>query len=330
MKLPIFSILVLATDAAAFAPSAFISPNLKVHGSSTALGMAGLKHALGWRPDLPDFRDYSTETEEVKSILNKSNGFRATASSLPNHEDLSEWCSPVEDQGGLGSCTAQAGVGLLEYYQRRAYDKHIDGSRLFLYKVTRNMLQETGDTGAYLRTVMGAMALFGVPPERYWPYHEPSFDVEPPVFCYSLARNYEALKYYRLDTLGRQPQEILDSVKHNLAAKLPCMFGFTVYSSIAQAEDNGEIPFPSSRDRVEGGHAVVAIGYDDSKKIGNSTGALKIRNSWGLKWGKDSYKPGYGWLPYDYILYGLARDFWAIVETEFDDTQLFAEPGEAG
>lgn len=63
-----------------------------------------------------------------------------------------------------------AGVGVFEYFERRAFGEHIDASRLFLYKVTRNLMQESGDTGAYIRTTMGAITLFGVPPERYWPY----------------------------------------------------------------------------------------------------------------------------------------------------------------
>ena len=65
------------------------------------------------------------------------------------------------------------------------------------------------------------------------------------------------------------------------------MFGFTVYSSIKQASDSGKIPFPSLREKIEGGHAVVAVGYDDRMKIKNrygdkeTMGTLFIRNSWG-------------------------------------------------
>jgi C1A family cysteine protease len=68
------------------------------------------------------------------------------AKALPSSVDLRQWFSPVEDQGTLGACTAQAGVGMIEYFEKRAFGKHIDASRLFLYKVTRNMLHWTGDT----------------------------------------------------------------------------------------------------------------------------------------------------------------------------------------
>ncbi len=177
-----------------------------------------------------------------------------------------------------------------------------------------------GDQGAYLRTTMKAMALFSLPPESHWPYDIGQFDVEPPAFCYAFAQSYQALKYYRLDPPGQDTSKTLEALKENLAAGLPAMFGFTVYSSIPGLGDGkGEIPFPKPGDMVEGGHAIVAVGYDDTKKIDEDTGALLIRNSWGIEWGM----AGYGWLPYSYVQWGLAVDFWSLIESKFTDTDLF-------
>jgi len=276
---------------------------------------------MGWERDLPDFRDFTVQSPDVKGVRSKSKRLPKTAKVAPSSVDLREWCSPIEDQGDLGSCTANAGVGLLEYFQRRAYGKHLDGSRLFLYKATRSLLGWTGDQGAYLRTTMKAMALFGLPPENYWPYDIAQFDAEPPAFCYAFALSYQALKYYRLDPPGQGTSKTLDVLKENLAAGLPTMFGFTVYSSIPPLGDGkGEIPFPKPGDAVEGGHAVVAVGYDDQKKIDKDTGAILIRNSWSTEWGV----AGYGWLPYSYVEAGLAVDFWSLIESKFTDTDLFA------
>jgi C1A family cysteine protease len=209
---------------------------------------------------------------------------------------------------------------MLEYYQRRAFGKHIDASRLFLYKVTRNLLGWNGDTGAYLRDTMKALVMCGVPPEHYWPYDIAKYDEEPTAFLYALGDNYEAVKYYRLDPAGTTRAQRLEAIKANLAAGLPSMFGFTVYSSIpASGDGKGEIPYPTTGDTVQGGHAVLAVGYDDARKIGTAKGALLIRNSWGTAWGA----AGYGWLPYAYVLKGLANDFWALVQADFVDTDLF-------
>ena len=279
--------------------------------------MKGYK-GMGWMRDLPDYRDLVVESEPIEEIRQKSKKIKKKA--IPASVDLRPWCSPIEDQEDLGSCTANAGVGLLEYFQRRAFGKHLDASRLFLYKVSRNLLNWTGDQGAYLRTTMKAMVLFGIPPESYWPYNVEDFENEPPAFCYAFAQSYQTTKYYRLDPPGQSTDQTLAAVKQNLAGALPAMFGFSVYSSMPPVGDGkGEIPFPGPGDAFEGGHAVVAVGYDDKKKIGPDTGALLIRNSWGTEWGA----AGYGWLPYSYVEAGLAVDFWSLIDSEFTDTELF-------
>ena len=254
---------------------------------------------MGWLPDYPDFRDYTVESNEVvpklkllgqkdsvKAMLAKVGAKKSAKVSLSPSVDLKAWCSPIEDQGSLGSCTANAGVGIVEYFERRAFGKHIDASRLFLYKATRNMLHWTGDTGAFLRSTMGALALFGVPPEEYWRYVVADFDKEPSAFCYAFAQNYQAISYYRLDPPVNAKDMLLNTIQTNLAKGLPSMFGFTVYSSYMQAAATGKIPYPTHGERIAGGHAVVAVGYDDAMKIKNTnqgavqtTGALPIRSS---------------------------------------------------
>ena len=283
------------------------------------------KLGMGWLPDYPDLRDYTAQHQEILPLLKKARVDPGN-SKLPARVDLREWCSPVEDQGALGSCTAHAGVGIVEYFEKRSFGKHVDASRLFLYKVTRNLMHSTGDTGAFLRNAMGAIALFGVPPEEYWPYKITDFDKEPPAFCYAFAQNYQAVKYFRLDPPDTAKDVVLSRIKTNLAAGIPSMFGFTVYSSIAQADTTGKIPFPAGGEQIKGGHAIAAVGYDDKMTIKNThpgspetKGALLIRNSWGSGWGDN----GYGWFPYEYVLQGIAEDWWSLIKSEWIDTGEF-------
>lgn len=101
---------------------------------------------LGWLPDYPDFRDYTLNDGQIQALLQKTNHIRlAEKPEFARAVDLREWCPSVEDQGTIGSCTANAAVGLVEYFERRSFGKYIDASRLFLYKTTRNLLQRISD-----------------------------------------------------------------------------------------------------------------------------------------------------------------------------------------
>lgn len=205
----------------------------------------------------------------------------------------------------------------------------MDMSRMFLYKVSRRLLGWTGDTGAYLRTTIKAMALFGVPPEFEWPYTNELLDEEPDAYHYSFAQNFKAMAYARLDGYGEGTggDATLNTMRRTLGDGFPVVFGFPVYRSVSSVQfPDYVIPYPQTQlgDSLIGGHAVLAVGFDDNKitkKINQmeKRGALIIRNSWSQQWGEG----GYAYLPYDYVRNQLAVDFWSIFNKDWINLDQF-------
>ena len=265
-----------------------------------------MKRIYGWKPDLPIHHDNFLLTAHPEIVK-----------TFPKIKILGSF-PPVYDQKDIGSCTANAASGVVEFFLKNKCGTCSSVSRNFIYKTTRNLMRTKGDSGAYIRTTMSALELFGVPPEKYWEYDVEKYDNEPPSFCYSFGQNYQAIKYFRLDEEAKTKKEILQNIKETISKKIPIMFGFTVYSSIDNVM-NGKIPYPINGETVLGGHAVVCVGYDDGLAINDKIGAFIIRNSWGETWGEK----GYGYLPYEYVLSGLALDWWALVKSEWVDVKEF-------
>ena len=129
-----------------------------------------------------------------------------------------------------------------------------------------------------------------------------------------------------MDPPGTTPDNLLTRIEANLSAGLPAIFGFPVYNSYTQSAINGKIPFPTTGKKIAGSHAIMAVGYDDTVNIKNSnkggsetSGAILIRNSWGTAW----RMAGYGWLPHEYVLKGVAQDWWSLLKSKWVDTMAF-------
>jgi C1A family cysteine protease len=267
--------------------------------------------------DFRDIRDYDLENEKVQVILDRLP--KPELQSATAKVDWRKWCPPIVDQLDIGGCTANIGASLCGMFIKRFYNKTFIGSRMFLYYVTRRIMKLTGDTGATLRNTMQAISMIGLPPEEYWQYDKKLLDVEPPNHVFSLAENFKAITYYKLD--GKTPKQTLINIKNSLLIGNPCMFGFSVFNSFPNVGDGQvDIPFPTKNDKLEGGHGSGLVGFDDNYSIGSRKGAFILRNSWGEQWGDK----GYGWFPYDYVLAGLADDFWTITKENWVDVGMFA------
>jgi len=244
---------------------------------------------MGWKPDLPDHRDlmYVPDARRLKK--------------LPKAKSLRAKMPPVYDQGQLGSCTANAIGAAVEFQQMRQGDPAVTPSRLFIYYEERAMEGTIAyDAGAYIRDGMKVVAKAGAPEETYWPYTISKFTKKPPQAAYDNGLLNQTLEYARVIRTAYY-------FKSFLAAGRPFVFGFTVYSSFYETGSDGLVPMPGPDEDVEGGHAVLCIGYDDE------TGLFEVRNSWGADWGNN----GYCYFPYEYLLdRGLSSDFWTIKTVE--------------
>jgi C1A family cysteine protease len=243
---------------------------------------------FGWIRDLPDPRDRYWQAPALASAQ------------LPTSVDLRPQCPPVYDQGELGSCTANAIAGAVQFDEiRSGIAPTWTPSRLFIYYNER-ALEGTvdSDSGAQIRDGIKVIAAQGVCPESDWPYDISKFTDKPPARAYQDAVRDRVGAYQRLN-------QSLVPLKTCIASGFTFVFGFTVFSSFegAGVAATGDIPMPQPSETPIGGHAVVGVGYDDGR------GVFIIRNSWGAGWGS----AGYGFMPYAYMLdAGLAADFWTI------------------
>lgn len=256
---------------------------------------------MGWKRDSLDHRDF------LYSVP------RDVLQSLPSQVDLRSTMPPVYDQGEIGSCTANA-IGGAVQFDRLKLKESPDWvpSRLFLYYNERDIEHSIpSDAGAMIRDGIKSIVRLGICPETEWPYVATPADpftglfpsgsppvTKPPAKCYTDALQHTAISYLRVTQSFAQ-------LRGCLAAGYPFVFGFTVYSSIYDHNGNPvvNLPMPSSNDQILGGHAVLAVGYNDSTRM------FTIRNSWG----SNVQDHGYFYMPYNYLTdIDLAADFWTV------------------
>lgn len=247
---------------------------------------------LGWNPDRPDHRDlyYSAPLQSVP---------------LPDKIDLRPQMPAVYDQESIGSCTANAIAGSIEFERmKQGLDKDpapgkTTPSRLMIYFLEREMEGNIdNDSGAFIRDGIKSVAKIGTCFEDLWPYDISKFTQKPPQNCYTAAVKDKAVRYSRVVQMAQQ-------LRGCLAAGYPFVFGFVCYPGLESPETatTGMLPMPGPREDPIGGHAVLGVGYDDS------TRRFTIRNSWGEKWGDK----GYFYMPYEYVQRSdLSDDFWTI------------------
>lgn len=218
---------------------------------------------------------------------------------LPPAVDLRPQCPPIYDQGQLGSCTGNGIAAAIEFNQMKQKQQVFAPSRLFIYYNERVMEGTvSSDAGAQIRDGIKSVATLGAPPESDWPYDISQFAKRPPAKAYSDAKKDLVSSYSRV-------AQVLNQMQGCLAEGYPFVLGITVYDSFESdaVAKSGVVPMPGQNEKVIGGHCIVAVGYNNNKRV------FVLRNSWGTGWGMQ----GYFTIPYEYLLDSrLASDFWTI------------------
>ena len=241
-------------------------------------------------------QDYSF-TENLEKIERCGSALQETLTKMSNVLDLRPWCSPIEDQGQVGSCVGNGTVGALEFLQIRNGRKFEDLSRLFVYYNARLMVQaQENDVGAYIHIAFGTLSSLGTCSENKWPYNVEKVFVRPTWGSYREAYANKINSYYRISSSGDERNKF---IKMALDAQHPVVFGMIVDDEY-QNYRGGIVKMPRSTRLNPGGHCQVIVGYDDNRKL------WIVRNSWGKWWGES----GYAWVPYDYLDASDASDFW--------------------
>jgi C1A family cysteine protease len=258
---------------------------------------------FGWLPQLPDMRD--------KLLAMPGEGTAQAA--LPTRVDLTERHKfRVYDQGRIGSCVAHAVGSAIEFAQEtRPNDPNVSDflekerkfptSRLFLYYEARRPIGTLAeDSGCVIRDALRVAYNIGVPRETGWKYNESKFTVEPP------KRSYKSAPFHKITSYKAVPVSVL-GVKSALAQGYPVVFGVAIFNTFF---NGANVPTPTYSDEYLGGHAMLAVGYDDQ------TNRVKVLNSWGVEWGDQ----GYVYLPYQYIGNPmLGDDYWTLQDDQYKE-----------
>lgn len=272
---------------------------------------------FGYIQALPDIRDLIYEPGRLTlSRAEVAAGQEFNTAKFPRMLDLRDKYDkkyPIMDQGDLGSCTGFSIASLLIYNNIKQnvedstpindMDKFMP-SPLFIYYNERVAINTvTSDSGAVIRDGIKSVVKLGACRESYWPYQIQKFTDKPNTQAYTEAKKHQAILYFKINNFD------INNLKAVLVEGYPFVFGFSVYTSFmsSQVAKTGIVPLPKTNENLLGGHAVICVGYDDTRQV------FICRNQWGVDWGDK----GYFYMPYSYLTNtNLASDFWVIKRVE--------------
>jgi C1A family cysteine protease len=253
--------------------------------------MTAPARGLGYKPDPPKLPGQTPDRDARAKLRAAPIPYRASN----RHLVLS-----VLDQGGLGSCVANAVMQAVRASQLKhgAGDPEL-GSRLWTYYLARASHNEQNeDNGTFIRAAFGALVALGFPPESSWPYSDDSkrFRMPPPPGVMREAYDQRApTEYHRIfETRAARG----DAVKMALSQGYLVCFGGPVSVAFCEGDLGREPVRPPINEPIAGGHAQAIVGYDGD--------VFDVVNSWGESFGEG----GYWDMSREYLEWGEVNDLW--------------------
>lgn len=223
---------------------------------------------------------------QISSIDEIEDYYDQTGVEIQGSVDLRSTDSPIDDQGSLGSCSANAFVNAYENMVLSSGETNfVDLSRLFLYYNSR-ILEESVETDSgviEIKSTLDAAKEYGICTEEIWPYQANTIYTTPSNEAYTdaLQRRIPSYEFIANDDAMREVISLYSK---------PVLIGMYVFDDFMLANKTKYIiPMPNDTEFALGGHAVIVVGYTENKDF-------IIKNSFGTDWGND----GYAILPKEY------------------------------
>ena len=235
-----------------------------------------------------------TEVDQTEKVTNAS---------LPEKVDLRAGFSPIYNQQNTNACVGFATVGGLGEYLMRKKGVKTAFSPRFLWNMGRKLEKSLDqNVGMYFTDAVKVIDAYGMLPEEDLPFNEKLFAYNPKPTQEELDQQKKDLTEVPTSKMIQEAKKYkvsqgwvninsVHAMKKALSKGFPVVFGVNIYDSFYKTTANGVVAVPKATEVNHGGHAIVAVGYDNSKR------QLIIRNSWGTQWGDK----GYAYLPYDFL-----------------------------
>ena len=265
----------IAAPFIAFTPGAAATPVVSIAGGG------GTPRVLGLKP---------CEPGNYPRIRASASGMQ----DLPSSYDITIPSLPIGDQGSQGSCAGWAtGYYYKTYQEAKQHGWDVSkADRRFSPSWLYNQACGGSDNGTTFPDIFNIMKQKGIVDIQEFPYNSGDFRKTPTAQQVEAGKPYRIANYAAIWTSPRGND--MREIKAHIAAGDPVALAVPVYENFYNPQ-GGFVDVPPQGKSCLGGHALLAVGYDDA--AGGGRGGIKIVNSWGSGWGQG----GFAYLSYDFV-----------------------------